>query len=205
MKTPIALRNLAPLGLLLLLAACDRPHAPPPPTATAAPAAPATVSLSGAILEPQPASAPARPAAPGAAATARRQTTAATYGSGGRSSSYQVNDPLRDERLSDRDGKLDNQALRDFQVDQEQRDRELLERDMDEARTSVRDDRPQEREDNQPYDLPPEDGDWTAADDGLPPNDDAMDEPPLDDGPPLDDEPLPDDRYYDPRDSGYRR
>ena len=192
MKTPIAVRTLAPLGLLVMLAACDRPHAPPPPTAVASPAAPSTVSLSGAILEPQVNPVPARPGKTGALKMAPGRARATTSTSGGSGV-----------------GNRDNGALRDFQAEQEQRDRELLERDMDEARTTASDDRDvrddrDDRNDREPYDLPPEDGDWTAADDGPLDNDEMIDDPSAYDEPPLDDEPPADDRYYDPRDSGYR-
>lgn len=191
----IRARNLMlPLALLALLAACERQRTPPPPKATASPAAPSTVSLSGAILDPQPAPAVARPAQPGKRPATKPSTA--------------PRPPLI------AGGEPDNQALRQFQTEQEQRDRDLLDRDMSESEAIARDqalesERAAMEEDDvlppddwddgrQPYDLPPEDGDWTSADDELPADDEIIDEPPMDDDPP------PDDRYYDPRDSGYR-
>lgn len=189
MKILRAFRPVASLALLMLLAACERPHAPPPPTAAGSPATPSTVSLSGTILDPQPDPAATRPVAKRPASTARSRATGAGSSAGSGRDAYSGN------AVSRADGAvLDNEALREFQAEQEQRDRELLDRDMDEAQTVSREqslarDRDAERD---PYDLPPDDGDWTSADDDIPPDDGAIDEPPMDD------------RYSDPRDSGYR-
>ena len=183
MKILRVLRPVASLALLLLLAACERPHAPPPPTAAGSPAAPSTVSLSGTILDPQPNAAATRPVATRPTSTARRGATGAGSSAGSGRDAYPGNAVRRADGVV-----LDNEAMREFQAEQEQRDRELLERDMDEAQTLARD-RDAGRE---PYDLPPDDGDWTSADDDIPPDDGPIDEPPMDD------------RYPDPRDSGDR-
>lgn len=174
------------LSLMALLAACERPHAPPPPKATASPAAPSTVSLSGTILDPQPNPVTRPPVAPGATPSAATGASSASTVAGSAGDEYWGDSAPRADGAV-----VDNEALREFQAQQEQRDRELLERDTVEAQALARDGR-------QPYDLPPEDGDWTAADDDIPPDDGPIDEPPMDEEPPIDD------RYDDPPDSGYR-
>lgn len=109
-----------------------------------------------------------------------------------------------------------SQALRDFQSEQERRDRELLDQDLSEAQLRAREDSwasdatPREALDSgrEPYVLPREDGDWSPSDrlppDDLPPDD----EPPYDDEPPFDEPPYDDqaelDDGYDPRDGAYR-
>lgn len=212
MTIPFATRTLLPLALLALLTACERPKGPPPPKAEAATAAgqagPSTLALSGAILEPQPSPAKARPPMPGAGA-------AAPAGAAG-----------------DRPAQVagDNQALRDFHAEQERRDRALLDQDLSEAQLRVRgeswdrerasaaldesDAAPREDLDSSrdPYVLPREDGDWSPSDrlppdelppDDLPPDDEALiDEQPFEE-PPYDDEPELDEGY-DPRDGAYR-
>lgn len=92
----------------------------------------------------------------------------------------------------------DRQALRDFQAEQERRDRELLDQDLSEAQL-----RPREQAwDRDSYELPREDGDWSPSDE-LPPDDEnMMDEPPFDE-PPYDDGPALDEGY-DPPGGGYR-
>ena len=188
MKILRVLLPVASLALLMLLAACERPHAPPPPTVAGSPAAPSTVSLSGSILDPQPNVAATRPVATRPTSTARRGATGAGSSAGSGRDAYPGNAVRRADGLV-----LDNEALREFQAEQEQRDRELLERDMDEAQTLSREQaRARDRDaGREPYDLPPDDGDWTSADDDIPPDDGPIDEPPMDD------------RYSDPRDSGY--
>ena len=204
MTIPFATRTLLPLALLAMLTACERPKGPPPPKAEAANAAgqvaPSTVALSGTILDPQPGPAKARPPrpAPGAAASA--------------------------VALGERPAQVggDNQALREFQAEQERRDRELLDQDLSEAQLRAREEAwdrerasaaldesdaaPREDLDSgrEPYVLPREDGDWSPSDQ-LPPDDEALpydeelpyDEPPYDDEAGLDD-------GYDPRDGAYR-
>lgn len=184
MTTASATRALLPLALLALLTACERPKGPPPPKAeavnAAGQAAPSTVALSGTILDPQPSPATARPSMPSAGSAA----SAGAAGDG----PAQVGG--------------DNQALKDFQTEQERRDRELLDQDLSEAQLR----------DGEPYALPREDGDWSPSDqlapdelplDEFPPDDGAlMDEPPFEE-PPYDDE-LPLDDGYAPREGGYR-
>ena len=202
MTIPFATRVLFPVILLALLAACDRPKGPPPPKATAAgtdgQAAPSNVALSGSILDPQPNAAAAKPATPATGATKDRVA--------------------RDDRPVREDA--DPQALRDFQAEQDRRDRELLDQDLSEAQLRAREDAwdrerasaaldeseaaPHEvmNEDRETYELPREDGDWSPSDE-LPPDEElSYDEPPYED-PPYDDEAGLDDGY-DPRDGAYR-
>ncbi len=204
-----ATRTLVPLALLLLLAACDRPKGPPPPKAAAATAtgaaAPSTVALSGTILDPQPTPLTAKPAMPanGSAASAAAGRVA-------------------------QDG-ADPQALRDFQAEQERRDRELLDQDLSEAQLRAREDGSERERANaaldesesappeqwndgrEAYVLPREDGDWSpsyqlAPDHELPIDEPPYDEPPYDE-PPYDEPPYDEPPYddgYDPRDGTYR-
>lgn len=190
MTIPFATRTLAPIALLALLAACERPHGPPPPKAetanSAGQAAPSTVALSGTILDPQPNPAAARPTPPATGASA-----AAGAGTGASGSTAGYTYGAADDRSSG-DGS-DQQALRDFQAEQERRDRELLDQDLSEAQMRARE---------EANDLPREDGDWSPSEDlpsdDLPPDDEALiDEPPFDE-PPYEDEPEPDDGYYPP-------
>ena len=202
MTIPFATRTLLALALLALLTACERPMGPPPPKAEAAATAgqpgPPTVALSGMILEAQPSPAKAGPSAPASRAGASA--------------------PAAGDRPARVGGT--NQALRDFQSEQERRDRELLDQDLSEAQLRVREEAwdrerasaaleesdatPREDLDSgrEPYVLPREDGDWSPSDrmppDDLPPDD----EPPFDE-PPYDDEPEWDDGY-DRRDGAYR-
>lgn len=198
MTIPFVTRTLVPIALLALLAACDRPGGPPPPKAeTANPAsqaAPSTVALSGTILDPQPNPAAARPPTRAAGASAATGTAAAGTGASGSTAGYASGSA--DDRYSG-DG-ADPQALRDFQAEQERRDRELLDQDLSEAQVRARE---------EAYVLPREDGDWSPSDelppDELPPDDEALIEEPLFDEPPYEDEPELDDGY-DPREGAYR-
>lgn len=212
MTIPFATRTLLLLALLALLTACERPKGPPPPKAETAAAAgqavPSTVALSGTILEPQPSPAKARPPT---SATG----TAALAGAAG-------------DRVAQGGG--DQRALRDFQAEQERRDRELLDQDLSEAQLRAREDAwdrerasaaldesdaaPREDLDNgrEPYVLPREDGDWSPSDqlppDELPPDDFPPDDEALIDEPPFEESPYDDeaelDEGYDPRDGAYR-
>ena len=192
MTIPFAKRALLPLALLALLTACERPTGPPPPKAEVATAAgqagPSTLALSGTVLEPQPSPTKAGPSTPASRAAASAPAA------------------------GDRPAKVakNNQALRDFQAEQERRDRELLDQDLSEAQLRAREDSwasdatPREALDSgrEPYVLPREDGDWSPSDrlppDDLPPDDEPpFDEPPYDDQAELDD-------GYDPRDGAYR-
>lgn len=197
MTIPFVTRVLFPVILLALLAACDRPKGPPPPKAAAAgtdgQAAPSTVALSGSILDPQPNAAAAKPATPATGAAKDRVA--------------------RDDRPVREDA--NPQALRDFQAEQDRRDRELLDQDLSEAQLRAREDAwdrerasaaldeseaaPHEvmNEDRETYELPREDGDWSPSDE-LPPDEELpYDEPPYDDEAGLAD-------GYDPRDGAYR-
>ncbi len=200
MKILLATRSLVPIALLVLLAACDRQKGPPPPKAAAATtadtAAPSTVALSGSILDPQPNPATAKRAAP-----AKRPAASAP---------------------SDRVAKRgeDPQALRNFQAEQERRDRELLDQDLSEAELRARGqagerDRantdldeseaaPPDRwnDGRQAYEPPREDDDWSQSDQ-LPPDDELPIDESQYDEPPYDDEPEPD-QGYDPRYDTYR-
>ncbi|OGT60313.1 MAG: hypothetical protein A3E01_15910 [Gammaproteobacteria bacterium RIFCSPHIGHO2_12_FULL_63_22] len=210
-------RTLVPIALLALLAACERPHGPPPPKAESAnPAsqpAPSTVALSGTILDPQPNPAAARPPTP-----ATRASAAAAAGTGASGSTAGYASGSADDRYSG-DG-ADPQALRDFQAEQERRDREMLDQDLSEAQMRARDEAwDRERanaaldeteiappEDSnggrEAYDLPREDGDWSPSDELAPDDEALIDEPPFDE-PPYEDDPELDDGY-DPREGAYR-
>jgi hypothetical protein len=152
MTIPRATATLVPIALMALLAACERPHGPPPPKAetanVAGQAAPSTVALSGTILDPQPDPVAARPAsAATGTAAATADADAPALGSGWGASG------------------AESQALRDFRAEQEHRDRELLDQDLSEAQLRAR-----------------EDGNWSSSDefvaDELPPDDEfPIDEP----------------------------
>lgn len=194
MTISLAIRRLVPLALLALLAACERPHSPPPPKAdpstAASQAAPSAVALSGTILEPQPNPSIARPTKRAAgASTSAGSVTAAK----GRSGSTGVYTSGAGAERSAQNG-ADQRALRDFQSEQERRDRELLDQDLSEAQLRARD---------ESWDgLAREDGDWSASDEP-PPDDEALfDEPPFEE--PLYEEAPGLDEGYDPRDGVYR-
>lgn len=196
----LATRTLAPLALLVLLAACDRQKGPPPPKAAAATAAataaPSTVALSGTILDPQPSPATAKRARP----ATRSAASAAS------------------DRVAKRGA--DPQSLRDFQAEQERRDRELLDQDLSEAQLRARGQAGERERANaaldesetasperwndgrQAYELPREDGDWSQSNQ-LPPDDELPIDESQYDEPPYDDEPQPDDGF-DPRYDTYR-
>lgn len=225
MTIRLAIRSLAPFALLALLSACDRPKGPPPPKAdpanAASQAAPSTVALSGTILDPQPDPATVKPARPAGKASASVGTANAgrvasgsvgayTSGAGGRGSTQRSAEQV---------------ALRDFQAEQERRDRELLDQDLSEAQRRTREDAWERERANAagdgagaaprvgwnegrgPYQQSREDDDWSQSNelppDELPPYDeDLIDEPPFEELP-YDDEPLPYEGY-DPRDGAYR-
>lgn len=201
MTIPRATATLVPIALMALLAACERPHGPPPPKAetanVAGQAAPSTVALSGTILAPQPDPVAARPAS----------KAAAGYASG-----------MGDGRSPENGA--DSQALRDFRAEQERRDRELLDQDLSEAQLRAREEAWDRERANaaldesdaappvawndgrEPYRLPREDGDWSPSDDV------AADELLLEDDLPID-EPLYEDEAvlddgYDPPGAVYR-
>lgn len=113
-------------------------------------------------------------------------------------------------------------AMRDFREAQERRDRELLERDMDQARAGgsirdepsraldPRDDSPRDDEalarDDETLDSIPSDGEL-PLDDELPPDDDLppSDEPRYEDEPPMDEESSEDDELqWDPATGTWR-
>lgn len=220
MTISFATRIFVPLTLLVLLTACDRPKGPPPPTAAANNAAgqatPSTVALSGTILDPQPDPATTKPATP-ASGAARPVTSAAS-----RTRASRPTVAYRSGAANDRVARngADPQALRDFQTEQERRDRELLDQDLSEAQLRAREqawDRGRSnaaRDDSraappegwnggrEAYDLPREDGDWSPSDEPPPDDELPIDEPPFDE-PPYDGEPEPDDGYY-PRHGAYR-
>ncbi|MCX7042798.1 MAG: hypothetical protein NT117_08985 [Gammaproteobacteria bacterium] len=195
MTIPRATATLIPIALMALLAACERPHGPPPPKAetanVAGQAAPSTVALSGTILAPQPDPVAARPASKAAA------DYASAMGDGR---------PLENG--------ADPQALRDFRAEQERRDRELLDQDLSEAQLRAREEAWDRERANaaleeseaappvawsdgrEPYRLPREDGDWSPSDDV------AADELPLEDEVPID-EPLYEDDAEAVLDDGY--
>lgn len=207
MTIPRATATLVPIALMALLAACERPHGPPPPKAetanVAGQAAPSTVALSGTILDPQPDPVAARPASTAtgtAAATAAADASALGSGSGASGA--------------------DPQALLDFRAEQERRDRELLDQDLSEAQLRAREEAWDRERANaaldeseaappvawsdgrEPYRLPREDGDWSLSDevasDELPPEDEVpIDELPYEDDAVLDDS-------YDPPGAVYR-
>ena len=183
MRIPTAIRTLAPLVLMALLTSCERPHGPPPPKAAAGTTAPAAVALSGSILDPPPNPAPARPASQGAKAPAPAKPATAGTGAAGSSAGYSPEGAIGTGVVA-----ANQQALRDFQTEQEQRDRELLDQDLDEAQLRASGQAWQrEREAAALYEpeaVPPDD---ELVVDELP----FYDEPGLDDG-------------YDARDGPYR-
>ena len=194
MTITLALRRLVPLALLALLAACERPHSPPPPKAgpstAASQAAPSAVALSGTILDPQPNPAIAGPTKRATGASTSSGSVAAARG---RTGSTALSTSGAGAERSAQSG-ADQRALRDFQAEQERRDRELLDQDLSEAQLRARDE--------SGGGLAREDGDWSASDE--PPADDEalFDEPPFEE-PPYEQEPGFDEGY-DPRDGVYR-
>ena len=155
------MRVFSAVALLLVVAACDRPDAAPQTIAVPA-AQPAPVVADAA---PAVASSVAKPASrlPRKAGTATRRKSAP----------------------EDFPSANDHAALLDFQAEQEQRDRQLMERDADEANALERDEAwARERAEARAA----EDGYWQAPEDDLapdeydlPPEEYDFNEPPLDD------------------------
>lgn len=187
-----AMRLLLLLVLLSLASACERSREPAPAATPAATGAPSTVALSGTVTEPPSVSGRASSSAPTATPAKPRSKPPRPLPAAPRTSTTapDVPEPGFDpERAPDvRPDPDDVQAVREFEAEQERRDRELLEQDTEEAALRQREEAwareraqlARDEDDRAPvddgfdpsrepaYDLPPED-DWQA--DELPPED----------------------------------
>lgn len=221
------------LAMIAGLAACDRPPrnaaAPAPVTAPAAPAtvAPssaATVALSGAISDLPAATTPDAVPSPTGASTIQAGSSVTPMPSPRRTpppARPSVREPVVTRApVSSASG--ETEAMREFREAQEQRDRELLERDLDEVRQGGGTDRgsaatvdevpPQDYLDDgaridELEEAPLEGGlDQAPLDDGFeePPLDDGFDEPPLDDEYPDELPPEDDELQWDPATGTWR-
>lgn len=178
--------------LLLMVAACERSNAPSqtsaPPSAQSIPAAPVSAAAVAVDSSVAPANKPSVSEPRKRAAASAPRSVAQSAGS----RPYDNDPPPFD------DDNRGNDAASDFQSEQAQRDRELLERDAREALAREQDDLGT-RDD---YDDRAPEYDGMHAPEDFPPTDDgSYDEPPFEDEYPVEGEFPPEDEY--PLDDDY--
>lgn len=185
--------------LLLMVTACERSKAPPrastPPSTQSIPAEPASAPAIAVDATVAPPSKPLITAPRKSAATKAPRSVAKNT----EARAYDKDPPPFDDELQSKD------ATSDFQSEQAQRDRELLERDAREAQAREQDglgdrDDYAGRDGYEDEGLPEYDG-MHAPEDFPPTDDGSYDEPPFEDEYPIESEFPPEDEY--PLDDDY--